>query len=84
MDHNPDADAAVWGPNIELAGSPSLAVSLSTMLVGFTRCSLNQSFAALGRNRPLLLTMAGGYVVTFLGGNCSGWCLQPSYSPRWR
>lgn len=59
----------LFGADIKLAGSLSLAVSLPTMLVGFARYSRDQSFAVLGRNRTFLLTMAAGSVVgTFLGG----------------
>lgn len=59
----------LFGADIRLAGSLSLAVSLPTMLVGFTRYSRDQSFAVLGRNRPFLLTMALGSIFgTFIGG----------------
>ncbi|AMY71240.1 hypothetical protein [Frigidibacter mobilis] len=59
----------LFGADIKLAGSLSLAVSLPTMLVGFTRYSRDQNFAVLGRNRRLLLAMAGGSIVgTFIGG----------------
>ena len=59
----------LFGADIKLAGSLSLAVSLPTMLVGFARYSQDQSFAVLGRNRTFLLTMAAGSVVgTFIGG----------------
>lgn len=59
----------LFGADIKLAGSLSLAVSLPTMLVGFARYSQDQSFAVLGRNRTFLLTMAAGSVVgTLIGG----------------
>lgn len=59
----------LFGADIKLAGSLSLAVSLPTMIVGFTRYSRDQSFSVLGRNRGFLLVMAAGSVVgTFLGG----------------
>ena len=59
----------LFGADIKLAGSLSLAVSLPTMLVGFARYSQDQSFAVLGRNRTFLLTMAAGSVVgSFIGG----------------
>lgn len=48
----------LFGADIKLAGSLSLAVSLPTMLVGFSRYSRDQSFATIGRNRSLLLAMA--------------------------
>lgn len=59
----------LFGADIKLAGSLSLAVSLPTMLVGFTRYSRDQSFSVLGRNRVFLLVMAAGSILgTFLGG----------------
>jgi uncharacterized membrane protein YfcA len=39
----------LFGADIKLAGSLSLAVSLPTMLVGFTRYSQDQAFSVLGR-----------------------------------
>ncbi|MFC6792967.1 sulfite exporter TauE/SafE family protein [Methylobacterium komagatae] len=63
----------LFGADIKLAGSLSLAVSLPTMLVGFTRYSRDQSFAVIGRNRLFLLTMAAGSIVgTFIGGQLLG------------
>lgn len=59
----------LFGADIKLAGSLSLAVSLPTMLVGFTRYSRDQSFSVLGRNKAFLLVMAAGSIVgTFVGG----------------
>ncbi|MGV7035067.1 sulfite exporter TauE/SafE family protein [Methylobacterium symbioticum] len=67
----------LFGADIKLAGSLSLAVSLPTMLVGFTRYSRDQSFSVLGRNRGFLLTMATGSILgTFIGGQLLG--LVPS------
>ena len=59
----------LFGADIKLAGSLSLAVSLPTMLVGFTRYSRDRSFSVLGRNRTFLLVMAAGSVAgAFIGG----------------
>jgi len=59
----------LFGADIKLAGSLSLAVSLPTMLVGFTRYSRDQSFAVLGKNKRFLLVMVSGSVLgTFIGG----------------
>lgn len=59
----------LFGIDIKLAGSLSLAVSLPTMLVGFARYSQDQSFTVLGRNKVFVLIMASGSIVgTFLGG----------------
>ncbi|HRO13095.1 sulfite exporter TauE/SafE family protein [Amaricoccus sp.] len=63
----------IFGADIKLAGSLSLAVSLPTMIVGFTRYSRDQSFAVLGRNLRLVLVMAAGSVLgTFIGGRLLG------------
>ena len=59
----------LFGADIKLAGSLSLAVSLPTMLVGFTRYSRDQRFSVLGHNRAFLVVMAAGSVVgTLIGG----------------
>ncbi len=59
----------LFGADIKLAGSLSLAVSLPTMLVGFTRYSRDQAFSVLGRNRPFLLIMCVGSIVgSSIGG----------------
>ena len=59
----------LFGADIKLAGSLSLAVSLPTMLVAFTRYSRDRSFSVLGRNRTFLLGMAAGSMAgTFIGG----------------
>lgn len=63
----------LFGVDIKLAGSLSLAVSLPTMLVGFTRYSRDQSFSVIGRNRAFLLVMAVGSIAgTFIGGQLLG------------
>lgn len=59
----------LFGADIKLAGSLSLAVSLPTMLVGFSRYSRDQSFSVLGRNKTFVVVMAAGSIVgTFIGG----------------
>jgi uncharacterized membrane protein YfcA len=59
----------LFGADIKLAGSLSLAVSLPTMLVGFTRYSQDNSFAVFGCNRRFVLVMAAGSIAgSFLGG----------------
>jgi uncharacterized membrane protein YfcA len=68
----------LFGADFKLAGSLSLAVSLPTMLVGFTRYSRDQSFSVLGQNWVFLLVMAAGSIVgTFIGGRLLG--LLPIY-----
>jgi uncharacterized membrane protein YfcA len=59
----------LYGLDIKVAGSLSLAVSLPTMLVAFARYSRDASFTVLAVNRWFLLTMAAGSVTgTLLGG----------------
>ncbi|ODT16820.1 MAG: permease [Kaistia sp. SCN 65-12] len=59
----------LFGADIKLAGSLSLAVSLPTMLVGFARYSRDGSFTVIGKNKGFLFIMAAGSLVgTFLGG----------------
>ena len=63
----------LFGADIKLAGSLSLAVSLPTMLAGFTRYSRDRSFSTLRRNRAFLLVMAAGSILgTFVGGQLLG------------
>jgi uncharacterized membrane protein YfcA len=69
----------LFGADIKLAGSLSLAVSLPTMLVGFTRYSRDQNFGVLRQNWAFLLVMAAGSIVgTFIGRRLLG--LVPSYA----
>jgi hypothetical protein len=59
----------LFGLDLKLAGSLSLAISLPTMIVGFTRYSRDSSFSVLGRNRNFVALMALGSVLgTFIGG----------------
>ncbi|MBP7241261.1 sulfite exporter TauE/SafE family protein [Amaricoccus sp.] len=63
----------LFGADVKLAGSLSLAISLPTMLVGFARYSRDQSFAVLGRTRGFLFVMAAGSIAgTFVGGMLLG------------
>ena len=63
----------LFGADIKLAGSLSLAVSLPTMLVGFARYSQDQSFSVLARNRGFVAIMAAGSVIgSFIGGQLLG------------
>lgn len=59
----------LYGADIKIAGSLSLAVSLPTMLVAFARFSRDKSFAVLGESKPFLLTMTLGSIAgTLIGG----------------
>jgi uncharacterized membrane protein YfcA len=53
----------LFGADIKLAGSLSLAVSLPTMLVGFARYSRDQAFSVLRQNRRFVLLMSLGSVM---------------------
>ncbi|MCA1907949.1 MAG: sulfite exporter TauE/SafE family protein [Magnetospirillum sp.] len=67
----------LFGLDIKLAGSLSLAVSLPTMIVGFSRYTQDASFAVLGKNRAFMVVMAAGSLVgAFVGGMLLG--LAPS------
>lgn len=59
----------LFGTDIKIAGSLSLAVSLPTMLVAFARFSQDKSFSVLGQNKPFLITMTLGSITgTVIGG----------------
>ncbi len=63
----------LFGADIKLAGSLSLAVSLPTMIVGFTRYSKDKSFAVIHTERRFLAILAAGSVVgAFIGGRLLG------------
>jgi uncharacterized protein len=58
----------LFGIDIKLAGSLSLAVSLPTMLVGFARYSRDRSFAVVGQYKRFLAWIAVGSILgTFVG-----------------
>ena len=58
----------LFGTDIKLAGSLSLAVSLPTMLVGFARYSRDRSFDVLKTNRRFVVVMALGSITgAYLG-----------------
>ena len=64
----------LFGADIKLAGSLSLAVSLPTMIVGFARYSQDQAFSVLRRNGSFVFTIAIGSIVgTFIGGRLLGY-----------
>jgi uncharacterized membrane protein YfcA len=63
----------LFGIDVKLAGSLSLAVSLPTMLVGFTRYSRDLSFSVLAANGRFVTAMAVGSVVgSFIGAKLLG------------
>ncbi len=72
----------LFGADIKLAGSLSLAVSLPTMLVGFARYSQDSSFIVLKENGRFVLVMAAGSIVgTFIGGQLLGLVPSPVLLP---
>ena len=72
----------LFGADIKLAGSLSLAVSLPTMLVGFARYSRDRSFVVLGENRSFVVVMAVGSIVgSFIGGRLLGLVPSPVLLP---
>jgi uncharacterized membrane protein YfcA len=63
----------LFGADVKLAGSLSLAVSLPTMLVGSARYSRDSSFTVLLRNRTFVLLMATGSIIgSFIGAQLLG------------
>lgn len=63
----------LFGCDIKLAGSLSLAVSLPTMLMGFARYSRDSSFAVLGRSKSFVSVMALGSIAgSFIGARFLG------------
>ncbi len=59
----------LYGLDIKLAGSMSLAVSLPTMIVAFSRYSQDRSFSILASHRRFVLTMAAGSLAgSIIGG----------------
>lgn len=72
----------LFGVDLKLAGSLSLAVSLPTMVVGFARYSQDSSFAVLGRNKRFVVVMAVGSIVgSFIGGQLLGVVPTPVLLP---
>jgi uncharacterized protein len=68
----------LFGVDIKLAGSLSLAISLPTMLVGLARYSRDGSFVVLGENRGFVFVMAAGSIVgSFIGSQLLG--VVPSF-----
>jgi uncharacterized protein len=63
----------LFGVDVKLAGSLSLAVSLPTMLMGFARYSRDQSFTVVARNHVFACVMAlGSLLGAFLGAQLLG------------
>ncbi len=63
----------LFGADVKLAGSLSLAVSLPTMLVGFARYSQDKSFAVIRENWNFAAAMALGSIFgAFIGGQLLG------------
>lgn len=63
----------LFGADVKVAGSLSLAVSLPTMLMGFARYAQDRSFDVLIENRGFVIAMATGSVIgAYIGGQLLG------------
>ncbi len=63
----------LFGTDIKLAGSLSLAISLPTMIVSFARYSRDRSFSVIEQNRAFVIVMAAGSLAgSFIGGQLLG------------
>jgi uncharacterized membrane protein YfcA len=63
----------LFGVDVKLAGSLSLAVSLPTMVVAFSRYSQDRSFAVIRAQKGFLAVMAAGSLLgAFVGGRLLG------------
>lgn len=63
----------LFGADIKLAGSLSLAVSLPTMMVGFTRYSRDQSFSVIRtEDRFIAFMVTGSLLGAFIGSQLLG------------
>ena len=72
----------LFGVEVKLAGSLSLAVSLPTMIVGFARYSRDGSFAVLKGNRSFVIAMAAGSLAgAWIGGLLLGVVPSPVLLP---
>ena len=72
----------LFGADLKLAGSLSLAVSLPTMLAGFTHYSRDQSFQVIRIQRRFIVIMAAGSIVgSYLGGKLLGIVPTPVLLP---
>jgi uncharacterized membrane protein YfcA len=69
----------LFGIDIKLAGSLSLAVSLPTMLVGFARYSQDRSFIALRNNGRFVFWMTVGSIAGALAGGVLLGRIDPSW-----
>jgi uncharacterized membrane protein YfcA len=72
----------LFGADLKLAGSLSLAVSLPTMVAGFTRYSRDQSFTVIHVQWRFIAIMAAGSIVgSYLGGKLLGIVPTPVLLP---
>jgi uncharacterized protein len=63
----------LFGADLKLAGSLSLAVSLPTMITGFTRYSQDQTFRVIRIQWCFIAIMAAGSILgSYLGGKLLG------------
>jgi uncharacterized membrane protein YfcA len=69
----------LYGVDVRLAGSLSLAISLPTMLVGMWRYADADAFAVLGRERGLFVGMGLGSVAGALAGGLAMGLVAPDW-----
>ena len=53
----------LYGVDVKLAGSLSLAISLPTMLIGFARYTKSQAFIVLREERSLFIALGIGSII---------------------
>lgn len=68
----------LFGVDIKLAGSLSLAISLPTMIVGFASYSQDRSFSILRTHKSFVFAMAVGSIVGAAIGDQLLGVVQPS------
>ena len=69
----------LYGVDIRLAGSLSLAISLPTMLAGMLRYTQAGQFAVLGREEALFRGMGAGSVIGAIGGGLAIGLVAPDW-----
>ncbi|WP_428737969.1 sulfite exporter TauE/SafE family protein [Sulfurimonas sp.] len=66
----------LYGVDIKLAGSLSLAISLPTMIIGFTRYTRSEAFIVLKEERNLFIALAIGSLIGSALGSAMLWIVS--------